>query len=940
MELPKMITNSETSNLNHLLQLYERCIEQDNSASVSYKNRKIDLLPSQELKKNLELFQHDQIKGHDAFICALKAASKKNPTLLERGIKVIQSDHFETGQTPEQKKLILNELNHLLCPSVELSPVISKSLKTEENIKTFGNEKSSRSDFGGKGMFLNTIKEMGLSVPPFESINTQTVKTIENCRFNTDIVKKFIPDFPCNPSDTKTTLGQLTERISALPPMQKTLRESWLSQLAELICSDQFYQVLKHVPELKTIDESYQQLIEQEKPPVPVIVRSSGVHEDNYGDSQAGKYQSCVKGHEPVLKTCLKVMASGYQPHVCPTGKPQPFAMVMQRCIDCAFGGVVFSRSSLQDDSIRVEYAPGQPKTAVAGNEHITPHQYRLTDLNNNQSVPMENSWHEGQIKEHYVLHCDAEGHYCETLITNSVKEQQLSPEILEQLRQATRQLEDRLRCPVDVEFAVDKKDRLYILQVRPVTQLTGGSSFDQPLPEEAQVKGELISEGLCSGEPIAVDRLIKDNNGKIDAQSIPNNAIIFTDQGDDSLLEPHVLKKVNGFILRTGGVNSHFAITARQQGKPCLVAGDNYQIPKNKNRVTLLAGNFKGEAGACVLEGEHQPYWLQHRSQLTQDYSVAITQTDNYKPVNSTFKLPQEGFNWLSQQNDRLLSYFDRNRLFNHCLGSEQSRLFSMSADRQIIASKLQLETEHFCQDAEALLAGYERFINLAGDCESAEIKNARQEIMEIKEKLKTLTTAIKQQIQPIIGMFNDDKNLTQEGYCQWLVHCQELESTLQSLSQPSNASTIKSVHDVIFLIHKRFVDHLPTVAEQSGAGKAIGFAQNNVSGKWVNFLQEGEQGLMTKDVQKALQDFQGNDLTVLDMPSAFRVNATLGIHVCEAAMFEQADGGKNRKIRLTLSDEFSDSEHQSGKFQRCFFLMSALALNGWDRSRMTANF
>ncbi len=89
--------------------------------------------------------------------------------------------------------------------------------------------------------------------------------------------------------------------------------------------------------------------------------------------------KSCVHGDDDVVRTCLKVMASGYRPEVCKNGMPTTLSLVMQHCIDCQFGGVVMSYTGLKDSRIQVEYVPGQPKGAVSGLAGVTPHRYILT---------------------------------------------------------------------------------------------------------------------------------------------------------------------------------------------------------------------------------------------------------------------------------------------------------------------------------------------------------------------------------------------------------------------------------------------------------------------------------------------------------------------------------------------------------------------------------
>ncbi len=68
------------------------------------------------------------------------------------------------------------------------------------------------------------------------------------------------------------------------------------------------------------------------------------------------------------------------------------------------------------------------------------------------------------------------------------------------QLYHYIEQLENLLSCPVDVEFAVNRQGEVVILQVRPVTRLSGGKQFSAARPTEFISSGRLVSEGLSQG--------------------------------------------------------------------------------------------------------------------------------------------------------------------------------------------------------------------------------------------------------------------------------------------------------------------------------------------------------------------------------------------------------------------------------------------------------
>ncbi|WP_067586832.1 PEP/pyruvate-binding domain-containing protein [Endozoicomonas ascidiicola] len=595
-------------------------------------------------------------------------------------------------------------------------------------------------------------------------------------------------------------------------------------------------------------------------------------------------------------------MASGYRPDLCPDGVPQPVSLVLQICLNCHLGGVVLSHASLQDDTIQVEYTPGQARGVVSGDEGVTPHRYSLP-----RGDGVNSQWFPGNIPSRYQLLPLPDGSgYAEQKIENDSgsTNEKLSETTVKELKALVQHLEDMLLCPVDVEFAVDRHNHLYLLQVRPVTRLTGGNHFNRGLPEQNKLSGQLVSEGVCSGLPVYVNERRK-------PEDIPKGAILFADNARNWMLDSEVLKRVAGFVFREGGSNDHVAITLRQAEKPCLVAGDNfYQPDPGTERVTLVAGSFDGDGAAVVLEGDQSALWESGRTSLVPDYQSIIKAYGTYKSVTPSFMRPEEGFAWLTQQNERLLQYFHTDRLLHQCLSPEQSKVFSMSADRQIVAQQLQLEIKHFTDDVMAFLAGYQRLLELHNDAADHSIQSFKSELSILSSRLGGMTRQVTEAGARIVnGLVESGNNkIDPLGYRAWLNECRTLKNTIQSLSQPDSAGAINSFHDAIYFIHKRFVDALVPVALGSGQGSSNDIKVGEVTGTRINFLKPGEVSLADQQCLDALAEFDCDGATVLDLPTAYRVSAKLGIHVCEVEMFEQAEGGKGRKIRATFSDEFSD--------------------------------
>uniref|UniRef100_UPI002148F6D1 PEP/pyruvate-binding domain-containing protein n=1 Tax=Endozoicomonas sp. SESOKO3 TaxID=2828744 RepID=UPI002148F6D1 len=255
-----------------------------------------------------------------------------------------------------------------------------------------------------------------------------------------------------------------------------------------------------------------------------------------------GKYLSEVQGEEDVFRTCLKVMASGYRPEVCSQGIPQPMALIIQQCINCQYGGVVMSFQSFQDDTIRVEYTPGQPRGVLTGQSGNTPHRIDISY----KAGADHSQYYRGTISSHFILNKNTDNKgYSETRIldTDTQSDDLSQPpgnDMLDELREMVIKLEDLLLCPVDVEFAIDHQGRLFLLQVRPVTRLSGDMDFAMAIPEDTLALGEAVSEGYCTG-PIWLAK-------KRQADSMPDGAIVLARHVEEWMLEPEFLKRAGGF--------------------------------------------------------------------------------------------------------------------------------------------------------------------------------------------------------------------------------------------------------------------------------------------------------------------------------------------------------------------------------------------------------
>ena len=105
---------------------------------------------------------------------------------------------------------------------------------------------------------------------------------------------------------------------------------------------------------------------------------------------------------------------------------------------------------------------------------------------------------------------------------------------------------------PVDIEWAVDKDERLYFLQVRPLTALP-----PEPVPEHETIA--INTGGTVEGVV-----------GRIPGPVFKKGQILVTRMTDPRMI--NAMLKAKAIVTEIGGRTCHAAVVSRELGLPCLV--------------------------------------------------------------------------------------------------------------------------------------------------------------------------------------------------------------------------------------------------------------------------------------------------------------------------------------------------------------------------------
>ncbi len=271
---------------------------------------------------------------------------------------------------------------------------------------------------GGKAANLARLEALGLSVPPWYAITTRAFHEVVK-----GIQGPGIANVPIPPE-----LEREVERAHAL-----------------------------RIP-----DDAY------------VAVRSSAAGEDAAGESFAGLHDSFlyIKGWENLFDAIRRVWASAYNERALAYRRAKGIsldniavAVVVQRMVDAHAAGVLFTANpndgNVYEAVVSSLWGAGEGLVSVGLDADTFTVDKETLEIREQIAVK----------SERMILNEAAGGGLLRTEVPPEMREvPSLTPEQVKELVTAGLDLERRFRRPQDIEFAVDRTGKLFLLQARPVT--------------------------------------------------------------------------------------------------------------------------------------------------------------------------------------------------------------------------------------------------------------------------------------------------------------------------------------------------------------------------------------------------------------------------------------------------------------------------------------
>jgi pyruvate, water dikinase len=307
-----------------------------------------------------------------------------------------------------------------------------------------------------------------------------------------------------------------------------------------------------------------------------LAVRSSAVGEDGEV-SFAGQYTSVLnvppaglaEAYKQVVASKYSASALSYRLHHGLEDLDTPMAVLVIEMVQPRLSGVLYTADPLSGDlnTMRVSAVEGLGEDLVGGD--ISPQlNFRLA-------------------KDFFkVLTAAKAGQPYEPPLADT--------SFLKELWQNALRLERHFKRPLDMEWAIDRANRLFLLQVRPLL-VAESVEEDQAAPDAYPDHPLLIEKGKCAAAGIATGRvlLLQGSDTAEIARQLGEDTILVA-RTASTMITPWV-GKVKGIITDIGSAASHLASVAREFGVPALF--DTQIATKtliDGETITLWASNSK----------------------------------------------------------------------------------------------------------------------------------------------------------------------------------------------------------------------------------------------------------------------------------------------------------------------------------------------------------
>lgn len=305
--------------------------------------------------------------------------------------------------------------------------------------------------------------------------------------------------------------------------------------------------------------------------PLTVALRSSAYGEDAADHSFAGQYRSelnvrrenLFQAYKDIIASLYSLTAVTYRLNRGLRDEDIYMSVGCLGMVDALAGGVMYSRNPLDsaDDSVIINAAWGLPKAVVDGDADCDVFVIsRFPDLRITRRDIREKG-------SQYL--CHAEDGVCRFDVTNDKKD---LPAVTDDQAQALARiavtLENEYGGPQDMEWAVDRKGEIYMLQCRPLQQLEApqAAAVKEAVRQEDENRIAAGGVRICSGAAAGPVFLVSNT---ADMVNFPDQSVLVARQALP--VWAPLMNRAAALLTEQGTFAGHLANVAREFQVPAI---------------------------------------------------------------------------------------------------------------------------------------------------------------------------------------------------------------------------------------------------------------------------------------------------------------------------------------------------------------------------------
>jgi pyruvate,water dikinase len=437
--------------------------------------------------------------------------------------------------------------------------------------------KNDLSVVGGKGASLGEMINIGVPVPGGFAVTAQAFRDFIN---RAGIAEKLFEAL-------NVDVNQESELHRAEKTAKKLIMEAKVPEDIE-----------------NAIRSRYEELCKREGKQVFVAVRSSATAEDLPDASFAGQQETYLnmRGAEDVFNAVRKCWASLYGARAIFYRVEQGFehdkvnlSAIVQMMVDSEKSGVMFSsQPSTGEPLVVIEGAWGLGESVVSGS--VSPDNF-VVDRATKKIVSKYIA-----SKEIMIIR-DPKTQKTVTIPVPAEKKEAVvlaDSEAIE-LAKYAEILEKHYGIPQDIEWGVEK-NKIYILQSRPITTINGGKKAEPAAVSSGKVL--LTGLGAAPGVATGIVRLIA--NGR-ELDKVKQGDIMVTKMTMPDMVPG--MKRAGAIVTDEGGMACHAAIVSRELGCPAVVGTKKATSAlKDGMEITVDGGKGRVYEGRVALASAVKP--------------------------------------------------------------------------------------------------------------------------------------------------------------------------------------------------------------------------------------------------------------------------------------------------------------------------------------------